>query len=166
MARVMACEPTEEQPQWGGSVAGRSYKPQIKHMSHDNLMNNYFNPNLMYKEEDFRRHFQMRRHVQHVNPYFQQKLDKASCPGFSLHQKVTIALLMMAYTSPSDAMNDTYGMTESTCLDTLAEFYDTIIHLYKEEYLRESNQEDLDRLIRKAEDRALPSMIWSLDCMH
>ncbi|XP_068307405.1 uncharacterized protein [Pyrus communis] len=166
MARVMACKPTEGQPQWGGSVAGRSYKPRNKHMSHDNLMNNYFNPNLVYKEEDFRHHFQMRRHVQHVNLYFRHKLDRAGCPGFSLHQKVTIAFLMMAYASPADVMNDTYGMTESTCLDTLAEFYDTIVHLYKEEYLRESNQEDLVRLIRKAKDCALPGMIWSLDCMH
>ena len=32
-------------------------------MSHANLMNNYFNPNSVYTEKDFRRLFQMRRHV-------------------------------------------------------------------------------------------------------
>nr|XP_028945168.1 uncharacterized protein LOC114819728 [Malus domestica] len=98
-------------------------------------MNNYFNPNSMYIEDDFRHLFlfRMRHHVfkrllhdiHQVNPYFQQKLDKASRPGFSPHQK-----------------------------------------LYNEEYLREPNQEDLDRLNRKAEDYGFPGMIGSLDCMH
>ncbi|XP_068313673.1 uncharacterized protein [Pyrus communis] len=102
-------------------------------MSHANLMNNYFNPNSVYTEEGFRRRFRMRRHafkcllrdVQQVNPYFRQKRDRASRPGFSSHQKV-----------------------------------------YKDEYLREPNQEDLNQLIRKAEDRGFPGLIGSLDCMH
>ncbi|XP_068319461.1 uncharacterized protein [Pyrus communis] len=102
-------------------------------MSHAYLMNNYFNPNSVYTEEDFRRRFRMRRHVferllrdvQQVNPYFRQKLDRAGRLGFSLHQKV-----------------------------------------HKEEYLREPNQEDLNWLIRKAEDHGFPGMIGSLDCMH
>ncbi|XP_048420830.1 uncharacterized protein LOC103938651 [Pyrus x bretschneideri] len=81
---AMVCQPTEEQPQCGGSVAGRFYKPRNRAMTHANLMNNYFNPNSMYTEDDFRRRFRMRRHVfkrvlydvHHVNPYFQQKLDR------------------------------------------------------------------------------------------
>ncbi|KAM3004320.1 hypothetical protein FF2_034586 [Malus domestica] len=93
MAVAMVCQPTEEQPQWGGSVAGRSYKPQNRAMTHANLMNNYFNPNLVYTEEDFRRRFQMRhyvferllRDVQQVNPYFGQKRDRAGRPSFSPH---------------------------------------------------------------------------------
>ncbi|XP_050160392.1 uncharacterized protein LOC126633903 [Malus sylvestris] len=113
-------------------------------MAHENLMNNYFNPNSVYTEYDFRRHLRMRRHVferllhdvQHANPYFRQKLDRAGCPGFSPHQKVIIALQMLAYASPTDVMDDTYGMSESTCLDNLAEFCHTIVQLYKEEYLR------------------------------
>ena len=72
----------------------------------------------------------------------------------------------MAYASPDDAMDDTYGMSESTCFDTLGELCDTIVQLYKEEYLREPNQEDPNRLIRKAEDRGFLGMIGSLDCMH
>ncbi|XP_009362071.2 uncharacterized protein LOC103952240 [Pyrus x bretschneideri] len=143
-------------------------------MSHANLMNNYFNPNLVYTEEDFRHRLQMRRHVferllryvQQVNPYFQQKRDRAGRPSFSPHQKVTITLRMMNYGSPVDSMDETHGMSESTCLDTLEQFCDTILQVYKDEYLREPNQEDLNRLIHKAEDRGFPSMIESLDCMH
>ncbi|RXH91318.1 hypothetical protein DVH24_020341 [Malus domestica] len=63
MPGVMACEETEEQPQWGGSVGGHSYKPRNREIAHETLMNNYFNSNSMYTEEDFRRHFRMRLHV-------------------------------------------------------------------------------------------------------
>ncbi|XP_050104741.1 uncharacterized protein LOC126584381 [Malus sylvestris] len=137
----------------------------------DGLMNNYFNPNSVYIEEDFRCRFRMMHHVferllhdvQQVNPYFQQKLDRVGRPGFSPHQKVTIALRMIGYASPADAMNDTYGISESTCLDSFARFYDIIVHLYKEEYLREPNQENLDRLLHKVEDHGFLGMIGSID---
>ncbi|XP_048438580.1 uncharacterized protein LOC125476446 [Pyrus x bretschneideri] len=122
-------------------------------MSHAYLINNYFNPNSVYTEEDFRRRFRMRRHVferllrdvQQVKPYFRQKLDRASRLGFSLHQKVTVALRMM--------------VTPQLIL-----WMKPMVH--KEEYLREPNQEDLNRLLRKAENHGFPSMIGSLDCMH
>ncbi|KAM2145327.1 hypothetical protein ACFX1R_048889 [Malus domestica] len=174
MAAAMVCPPTEEQPQCGGSIAGRSYKPRNRVMTHANLMNNYFDPNSMCTEEDFRPRFRMRRlvferllcDVQQVNQYFQQKRDRAARPIFSPHQKVTVALRMMAYGSPADSMDETHGMFESTCLDTVQEFCDTIVQLYKDEYLREPNQEDMNQLIHKAEERGFSSMIGSLDCMH
>ncbi|XP_068309688.1 uncharacterized protein [Pyrus communis] len=104
-------------------------------MTHANLINNYFNPNSVYTEDDFKRRFRIRRHVferllhdvQQVNPYFQQKLDRAGHPGFSPHQKVIVALRMMAYGFPTDSMDETYGMSESTCLDIFAEFCNTVV---------------------------------------
>ncbi|XP_050117553.1 uncharacterized protein LOC126595229 [Malus sylvestris] len=142
-------------------------------MAHQNLMNNYFNPNLVYNEKDFRRRFSMRRHVfervlhdvQHVNPYFRQKMDRAGRLGFSSHQKVNFVLRMLAYDTPANAMDDIYGMSESTCLDTLAEFCETIVQLYKEEYNRQPNQVDLNRFPCKDEDRGFLGMIGTLDCM-
>ncbi|XP_050125910.1 uncharacterized protein LOC126603184 [Malus sylvestris] len=143
-------------------------------MTYANLMNKFFNPNSMYTEEDFRRRFQMRRHVfervlrdvQQVNPYFRQKRDRAGCPGFSPHQKVNVTLRMMAYGSPANSMDETHSMSEFTCLETLQQFCVTIVQVYKDEYLRKPNQKDLDRLIRKAENRGFSGMIGSLDCMH
>ena len=73
---------------------------------------------------------------------------------------------MMAYGSPVDSIDETHCMYESTCLNTLAEFCDTIVQLYKDEYLREPNQEELNRLFHKAEKRGFSGMIGSLDCMH
>ncbi|XP_070679343.1 uncharacterized protein [Malus domestica] len=104
-------------------------------MSHANLMSNYFNPNLVYTEEDFRCHFLMRRHVferllrdvQQVNPYFRQKWDRAGHPSFSPQKKVIVALRMMAYGSPTDLIDETHGMSEPTCLDTLEQLCDTIV---------------------------------------
>ncbi|RXH95954.1 hypothetical protein DVH24_008454 [Malus domestica] len=92
-------------------------------MMHANLMNNYFNPNSVYTEEDFKHRFQMRCHaferllrdVQHINPYFRQKWDRAGRP---------------------------------------------------DEYLCEPNQEDMNRLLCKAENCGFPGIIGSLDCMH
>ncbi|XP_068332847.1 uncharacterized protein [Pyrus communis] len=116
-------------------------------MSHANLINNYFNPNSVYTEEDFRRRFRMRCHVferllrdvQQINPYFQHKLDRAGRPGFSPHQKVSVALRMMTYGSPADSMDETHGTSESTCLDTFQQFCDTIVQVHKDKYLREPN---------------------------
>ncbi|KAM1482372.1 hypothetical protein ACFX13_035266 [Malus domestica] len=62
IATSMVCQLTEE-PQWGGSINGRSYKPRNRAMAHDNLMNNYFNPNSGYTKEDFKCRSRMRRHV-------------------------------------------------------------------------------------------------------
>ncbi|XP_070677885.1 uncharacterized protein [Malus domestica] len=72
----------------------------------------------------------------------------------------------MAYGSPTDLMDETHGMSESTCLDTLEQFYDTIVQVYKDEYLHKPNQEDLNLLFRKVKDRGFSGMIGSLDCMH
>nr|XP_028959383.1 uncharacterized protein LOC114825161 [Malus domestica] len=136
-------------------------------MTQVNLMNNYFNPNSMYTEEGFRCRFRMRCHVfkcllrdvQQINLYFQQKRDRAGCPDFSPYQKVTIVLRMMAYSSPADLIDETHGMSESTCPDTLEQFCDTIVQVYKDEYLCEPNKKDLDWLIHKAEDPGFPGMI-------
>ncbi|XP_070672153.1 uncharacterized protein [Malus domestica] len=106
------------------------------------------------------------RDVQQVNPYFRQKRDRAGRPGFSPHQKVTVALQMMAYGSLANSMDETHGMSESTCFHTLERFCDKIVQVYKDEYLRKPNQEDLNRLLHKAEDRGFPGIIGSLDCMH
>ncbi|XP_070665184.1 uncharacterized protein [Malus domestica] len=121
----MVCQPTKEQPQHGGFVAGHPYKPQNRAITRANLMNNYFNLNSVYTEEDFRRRFRMRRHV--------FKRFVMSCR--SIHSF------------------DKSGTEQATLV-------------YKDEYLREPNQEDLNRLVRKAEDRGFWGIIGSLDCMH
>ncbi|KAM2641329.1 hypothetical protein TB1_027609 [Malus domestica] len=81
------------------------------------------------------------RDVQQVNPYLQHKRDRAGHPGFSPYQKVTVTLRMMAYGSPADLMDET--------------------HIYKDEYLREPNQKDPNRLLHKAKDCGFPGMIRS-----
>ncbi|XP_070662345.1 uncharacterized protein [Malus domestica] len=110
MIAAMVCQPTEEQPQWDGSIAGCYYKPRHRAMMHANLMNNYFNP--------------------------KSKRDRAGRPDLSPHHKVIVALRMMAYGSPADSMDETHGMSKSTCLDSFEQLCDIIVQVYKDEYLR------------------------------
>ncbi|XP_068308661.1 uncharacterized protein [Pyrus communis] len=98
------------------------------------------------------------RDVQQVNPYFRQKQDKAGRHGFSPHQKVTVALRMMAYGSPTNSMDEIHSMSESTCLHTLVQLCDTIVQVYKNKYLHEPSQEDLNQLLHKAENCGFPSI--------
>ena len=57
MTGVMMCEEIEEQPRWGGSIDGHSYKPRSIEIAHETLMNNYFNSNSVYTEKEIRRCF-------------------------------------------------------------------------------------------------------------
>ncbi|KAM2408318.1 hypothetical protein ACFX1X_027366 [Malus domestica] len=59
--------------------------------------------------------------VQHVNPYFRHKLDRAGRPGFSPYQKVNIALRILAYAFPVDMMDDTYVLGRSPLFNNLTE---------------------------------------------
>ncbi|KAI5350844.1 hypothetical protein L3X38_003735 [Prunus dulcis] len=86
------------------------------------------------------------------------RVNNASQPSFSPHQRVTIALRIMAYTSSADAMNDTFGMSESSSVKNLAQFCYTIVHSAK--------IHTFEHQIRKAEDWGFPGMIGLLDCMH
>ncbi|CAL2228894.1 unnamed protein product [Prunus armeniaca] len=112
-------------------------------------------PLWVYIEDDFKSRFRMRRHVfehllhdvQAVNPFFHQRVNNASQPSFSPHQRVTIALRMMACAYLADAMSDTFGMSESSSFENLAQFCRTIVHIYKDTYLRAPNAEDMDHLL-------------------
>ena len=90
----------QQQPQWGGSVVGRAYKPRQRWLANERLLNDYFVDNPVFNEVEFRRRYRMRRpiflrmldHVQAANPYFKQSYDGVGHPGFSPHQKITCSL--------------------------------------------------------------------------
>lgn len=72
------CKETSQQPQWGDFIVGHVIKPRQQEIARKTLMKNYFNPHLVYTEDDFRCRFWMRRHVferllsdvQAANPFF------------------------------------------------------------------------------------------------
>ncbi|GAA0150709.1 hypothetical protein LIER_09587 [Lithospermum erythrorhizon] len=98
--------------------------------------------------------------------YFTLRYDAAKKVGLSPIQKCNAAIRMLAYGMPGDACNEYVKIGASTAIECLKEFCKGVIHLYEGIYLRKPNTEDLERLLRVAEDRGFPGMIGSIDCMH
>ena len=73
---------------------------------------------------------------------------------------------MLAYGSPADLMDESFGIAETTTLECLIKFVQAIRHIYGEKYLRKPNDEDIQRLLQVGEARGFPGMLGSLDCMH
>jgi len=73
---------------------------------------------------------------------------------------------MMAYGSPVDLMDETFGVAESTTMECLIHFVTGVRSLFGAQYLRKPTSEDIQRLLQVAEQRGFPGMLGSLDCMH
>ena len=73
---------------------------------------------------------------------------------------------MLAYGTPADAFDEIFGIAESTALLTLEHFVDSIIKLYKEEYLRPPNDEEITRILEVNRQRGFPGCLGSIDCQH
>lgn len=159
----------------GGSLPGRSGNLNCNWMDqHERLMQQYFNPTPTYNQEQFRRRFHiLKRLFQHVHDnvtafdcYFQQR---ANCTGkvrTSLLLKVTAALCMMAYGSSADSLDENLKIGESTVLECLEHFTNSVISLYSNEYLCYPTEDDLRRLLIASHQRGLPGILGSIDCTH
>jgi len=73
---------------------------------------------------------------------------------------------MMAYGSPVDLMDETFGVAESTTMECLIHFVTGVRSLFGAQYLRKPTSEDIQRLLQVVEQRGFPGMLGSLDCMH
>ena len=100
------------------------------------------------------------------NSYFIQKRNASGDKGFTPIHKCLVAMRMLAYGGSADGLDDTYAMAETTVIDTLFEFVETVIDLYEKEYLRPPRARELEVILRQNEARGFPGMIGSIDCMH
>ena len=57
-------------------------------------------------------------------------------------------------------------MGESTGVECLKKFFQGVIEVYGEVYLRCPTVQDVERLLEIGERRGFPGMIGSIDCMH
>jgi hypothetical protein len=78
------------------------------------------------------------------NPYFRCKSDATSKFGFSSYQKCSAAIRMLAYGVAGDLVDENMGMSESTCIEAMYNFYRAIIAVFGEVYLREPNLKTLN----------------------
>jgi hypothetical protein len=98
--------------------------------------------------------------------YFSQKKDALGLVGFSPRQKSTLVLLMLAYGTSADQLEDLTRVSESTTLKNLQCFCNTIISRYGKEYLRALTKEYLEMILHLHEGKSWPGLICSLDIMH
>lgn len=159
----------------GGSQPGRLQNVNRKRAYYSLLlMQDYFNSNAIYGAQFFRRRFRMRKQlferilseIVEADSFFCQRFDALKVSGLTPHQKVCMAVRMLATGNAADDMDDRYRMGESTALQCLQRFCQTIIDLYGDSYLRSPTVEDLERLLKQNSNRGFPGMLGSVDCMH
>ncbi|CAL2271867.1 unnamed protein product [Prunus armeniaca] len=73
--------------------------------------------------------------VMNYDTYFQQRRDACGNLGLSTHQKLTVALRMIAYGTPADQIDENLRIAETTSIETLKIFCLTIHAIYGREYL-------------------------------
>lgn len=100
------------------------------------------------------------------NLYFQFRMNAAGTWGFNPFQKVIVALRMLAYGVSADSYDMVFQMGESTVLQMVRKFTRAVLHIYGNQYLRLPNEQDIARLLAKAQQRGFLGMIGSIDCMH
>ncbi|XP_074346414.1 uncharacterized protein LOC141685196 [Apium graveolens] len=143
-------------------------------MGNERLFRDYFAENLVYPSNLFRRRFRMSRplflrvlrEVESFEPYFVQRIDNARRLGLSSMQKVTATLRMLAYRVTGDFMDEYIRIGETTAMESLKKFTETVVSVFSNEYLRSPNANDIIRLLDVAEQRGFPGMLGSIDCTH
>jgi hypothetical protein len=176
MAAAMLLHEHTSRPVFRGSVKG--HKPNVKcnrEKGHYQLYRDYFHPtNPIFDAQRFWRRYRMSRKlfltilngVRAHDSYFTARPDATGKLGFTFYQKSSAAIRMLAYGVVGDLIDEYLRMSESTCLESMYKFYNTVIAVFGTVYLREATIEDTARLLLVIEERGFLRMIGSIDCMH
>ncbi|XP_059671118.1 uncharacterized protein LOC132316663 [Cornus florida] len=76
--------------------------------------------------------------------------------GFTLIQKMTTAIRILAYGISADLCDEYIKISETTAVESLKQFCDAVIAVYAGQYQRTPNEEDIARLLREGEERGFP----------
>ncbi|CAN6310313.1 unnamed protein product [Urochloa humidicola] len=149
-------------------------RPRDLPSGHRRIKADYFGPNPVYNETQFRRRFRMHRPlfkrikeaVKSQDDYFKKKCDATGKEGLSALQKCVASLHILAYGIPADLTDDYVRIADSTARQALQHFCRAIIAVFSNYYLRAPNEADVARLLVEGENRGFPGMLGSIDCMH
>ncbi|XP_051126400.1 uncharacterized protein LOC127248219 [Andrographis paniculata] len=100
------------------------------------------------------------------NRYFTQKPDCTNRLRHSPLQKVMAAIRVHGYGCCFDSADEVIKIGGSSIRWATMEFCETIVRVYKEQYLRDPTPDDISRLLSENKARGFLGMIDSLDCMH
>ena len=81
-------------------------------------------------------------------------------------QKITAAYRILAYGTPTDSIDAYIRIGESTAIKSLRMFVKAVIAMFSDHYLRSPNNINIARFLQTGEQRGLPGMLGSIDCMH
>jgi hypothetical protein len=85
--------------------------------------------------------------------------------GFSVLQKCTVAMQMLAYGAPGDSTDDYLRMAESITFDCFYRFCRAVIAVFGDIYLRSPTVQDTAQILAFNEARGFLGML-GVDCMH
>ena len=74
------------------------------------------------------------------SPYFRLRRDAFGKVGLSPLQKCTAAIRMLAYGTPADLMDETFGVAESTAMESMINFVQGVRYIFGQQYLRRPNE--------------------------
>jgi hypothetical protein len=95
--------------------------------------------------------------------YFSCRRNAAGIIGFYAYQKIA-GVRVIAYGIPVDYTNEYLQIGKDTTLKCVWMFVHTLNHLFGDEYLQATNEEDTKRLTTTNEARGWPDMLGSI--MH
>ncbi|GMQ07001.1 hypothetical protein CsSME_00051378 [Camellia sinensis var. sinensis] len=79
---------------------------------------------------------------------------------------MTSAMRILSYGVVTKAVDNYIRIGESTTIQSLQHFYNSVIEIFGSEYLRSLTPTDIARLLTIGEVRGFPGMLGSLHCMH
>ena len=132
----------EEEEQEEAESSTRKIRKQIvrdRIAASDRLLAHYFNDDAVYRPTIFRRRFRMHKpmflrivnDIENVSSFIRQGCDARGVEGFTPIQKCTAAIRQFAYGSVSDSWDEYFQMSERMVRESLEEFCECIIFLYK-----------------------------------
>ncbi|XP_051136992.1 uncharacterized protein LOC127255508 [Andrographis paniculata] len=95
-----------------------------------------------------------------------QRPDCTNRMGHSPLQKVMAAVRVLGYGCCFDSVDEVIKMGGTSVKRATIEFCETIVNVYKSQYLRDPTPDDISCLLAENKVRGFPRMIGSLDCMH
>jgi hypothetical protein len=101
-----------------------------------------------------------------TSPYFSEMYDATGCIGLTTLQKCTADICQLAYSIVIDTIDEYLKLGKSSDIECLEYYYTCIIECFKVEFLHRSNVVDTQRLLVKAEERELPGILGSIDCIY
>nr|KAJ0186232.1 hypothetical protein LSAT_V11C900498710 [Lactuca sativa] len=154
---------------------GETSHRKKKQAAHELLVRGYFSPDSLYDLSKFEECFYISRNLflritsdlERNYEFFQLRLDARGKRGFTTIQKCTAALRQLRYGITADASDEYLEMSERTGRDGTYLFYEYVIELYRDIYLRHPTKSDVEQLYVAHEAKhGFPGMLGSIDCIH